>query len=168
MSVFISHNREDREKADQLSALVAASGVKTYYETGDIYGQKGWPLKVGERIASAPYFVLIWSERAALSHIIEFEWNIARLMRRNMLVWRLDETKMPELLEKSAAVFEEDLQGISDAARNASSDESKPKDQAAVAEIVKKLHRFNETKPAQVTRKMRIVFFKSRIANPTF
>jgi hypothetical protein len=33
-------------------------------------------------------------------------------------------------------------------------------------DILKKLSRFNETKPAQVTRKMRIVYFDSRIENP--
>ena len=39
-------------------------------------------------------------------------------------------------------------------------------DAKIVQEVVKKLVRFNETKPAQVTRKMRIVYFNSRIDNP--
>ena len=94
MGVFLSFNREDDKAAKELARRLELTGESVEFERELPYGEKGWPAAVGKSIAANGAFVLIWSENAAISHIIEFEYNMAVLLKRAIFVIPVDESPL--------------------------------------------------------------------------
>src|SRR5438128_2396175 len=57
-----------------------------------------WPRRLGDAIAAAPTFILIWSADAAASDFVDLEWTIAIALKRTMCIIALDETAVPNTL----------------------------------------------------------------------
>lgn len=165
-TLFLSYNRDDREQAIALEAALAAIGVSVLREPGERYGTPGWPQYIGEAIAEHDHFLLLWSKNAAISHIVEFEWNLAMLLSRHLIVLALDDQPLRQPLQPHRTIRSSDVHAAIAEVMDALQAALPPRDEAQIREVVKKLVRFNETKPAQVTRKMRIVYFDSRVENP--
>ena len=164
--IFISSNRHDAEVAEKLEARLRQQHLPFWRADSDFYGTPGWPKTIGEAIAAHDLFLALWSQHAAISHIIEFEWQMAQLLQRRIIALRLDDAPLREKMQPDrhfrwplAPKAEPDFWAI---LRQSAPDF----DADTVQNVIKKLSRFNETKPAQVTRKMRIVYFNSRIDNP--
>lgn len=165
-TIFISSNRHDAAIAEKLEAQLQEHDLAFWRANSEGYGTPGWPKIIGEHIAENDLFLALWSQHAAISHIIEFEWHMAHLLQRRIIALRLDDTPFHEKMQPDHH-FDWPLTADSKAEFWAALRQPLPDiDADAVQDVVKKLSRFNETKPAQVTRKMRIVYFDSRIDNP--
>ena len=58
-----------------------------------------WPKAIGEAIANQAVLRLVWSQRAAQSHFVEFEWTTALALQKPILLCHLDATPLPPALQ---------------------------------------------------------------------
>ena len=166
-SAFLSFNRDDRETAMSLRAALEARNITVSTFPPDFYGQKGWPQRAGESIARHADTVVLWSAHAAISHIIEFEFRMAMLLQRRILVVRLDRSPLRSHLRATVSFrFDNEAGKTTERIAGILATPHAVAEPEAVDAVLKKLSRFNETKPAQVIRKFGIVYEKSRIDNP--
>lgn len=131
------------------------------------YGQPGWPEEVGKRIAAHADFLVLWSANAAASHIIAFEFHMAMLLQRRITALLTDGTLLrPKLVPSHTVSLESTVDHAAEQVARLLQSPPPPADAGRVRDVVRKLARFNETKPAQVMRKLGIVYYNSRIDNP--
>lgn len=165
-TTFISHNRLDLDFVEKLEQALQEKQITTWREKGELYGEKGWPKVIGEAIAAYENFLVIWSKNSAISHIVEYELNMALLMQRKIIAIVLDGAPFRENMAPTYTIHWSSFNTSIKKIMKLLDAPSPRTDAKKIQDILKKLSRFNETKPAQVTRKMRIVYFNSRIENP--
>ena len=102
--VFVSYARHDLSAVQQLERALQTHDVIVWRDQESIYGGQQWPKAIGEAIAAHDYVVLVWSERAARSHFVEFEWNSAIALRKTILPCALDDTPLPPALSAINAI----------------------------------------------------------------
>ncbi|MFQ5627963.1 MAG: toll/interleukin-1 receptor domain-containing protein [bacterium] len=165
-TTFISYNRQDIDFVEQIEHALQENEITTWREKGELYGEKGWPKVIGEAIESHNNFLAVWSKNSAISHIVEFEWNMAILLQRKILAVSLDDSAFRDNMRPTYSVSWLNSENPVKDLLNAIHTPMAEIDTNSIQGVLKKLSRFNETKPAQVTRKMRIVYFNSHIENP--
>lgn len=97
--VFLSYSRNDLAAAKQIQEILQDQGILVWRDQDSIYGGQKWPKAIGEAIAARSLFVLLWSKEAAASHFVEFEWNTALALRKEIIPILLDEQPLPPSLQ---------------------------------------------------------------------
>jgi len=157
--IFISYNKSDHEFAQDLTLSLQEKGMSCADRDQTIYGRKGWPGEIGTAISNCHCHVLIWTKQASISHIIEFEWHIATLLERKLLVIAADATPFRFPTFDFVTIETESPEATVMQIRKELKGHHPTLTEERLESITRKFRRFNETKPAQVTRKMRIIYF---------
>ena len=96
--VFLSYARRDLPALQPLLQDLGAHGITVWRDQDSLYGGQQWPKAIGEAIAAHDVLLLVWSQEAAASHFVEFEWNTALALQKNVLPCLLDQTPLPSAL----------------------------------------------------------------------
>src|SRR5262245_43746691 len=97
--VFLSYARRDLPTLQPLLQNLVANGVTVWRDQDSLYGGQRWPKAIGEAIAAHDVLLLAWSQEAAASHFVEFEWNTALALQKSVLPCLLDQTPLPPALK---------------------------------------------------------------------
>lgn len=115
-TLFLSYSRKDTTLVEQLEAALLAHGHTVWRDVESIRGGEQWPKAIGEAIAANHFFVLMWSQHAAQSHFVEFEWNTALALKKTIVPCLLDDTPLPPSLRAINGIplqnFETGLPGL--------------------------------------------------------
>jgi hypothetical protein len=96
--VFLSYARRDLPTLQPLLQNLVAHGITVWRDQDNLYGGQHWPKAIGEAIAAHDVLLLAWSQEAAASHFVEFEWNTALALQKSILPCLLDHTPLPPAL----------------------------------------------------------------------
>ena len=96
--VFLSYARRDLPSLQAVLQDLAAHGIAVWRDQDNLYGGQRWPKAIGEAIAVHDVLLLVWSQEAAASHFVEFEWNTALALQKRILPCLLDQTPLPPAL----------------------------------------------------------------------
>jgi|RhiMetdeSRZDD1v2_1073273.scaffolds.fasta_scaffold32463_8 TIR domain-containing protein len=96
--VFLSYARRDLPTLQPLLQDLGVHGITVWRDQDNIYGGQQWPKAIGEAIAAHDVLLLVWSQEAAASHFVEFEWNTALALQKSILPCLLDQTPLPPAL----------------------------------------------------------------------
>ena len=112
-SVFLSYARHDLPLVEQLEArLKDAPSLSVWRDQDKIYGGQRWPKVLGEAIADQDIFLLAWSQAAAESHFVEFEWCTAIALKKTIVPCLLDDTPLAPSLRALHAHQPTDIEGL--------------------------------------------------------
>lgn len=102
-SVFLSHNKNDKEDVRRLAATVAATGAHVWFDEWAIGPGDSIPGAIDQGLAQFNVFALVWSQAAANSQWVRSEMDAAitrwvkdRSVRLVPVI--LDPTPLPPLL----------------------------------------------------------------------
>jgi hypothetical protein len=94
VQVFLSYARRDLPTLQDL----VEHGITVWRDQDSLYGGQHWPKAIGEAIAAHDVLLLVWSQEAATSYFVEFEWNTALALQKSVLPCLLDQTPLPPAL----------------------------------------------------------------------
>lgn len=113
-TLFLSYSRKDATIIEQLEAALREHGHTVWRDVESIRGGEQWPKAIGEAIAANDFFVLAWSQHAAQSHFVEFEWTTALALKKIIVPCLLDDTPLPPALTAINGIpFQNFAHGIS-------------------------------------------------------
>jgi hypothetical protein len=98
-TLFLSYARADLALVEPLLRDLAAHGLTVWRDQDSLYSGQRWPRAIGEAIAAQEGFLLVWSQQAAQSSWVEFEWTTALALRKPLLLCHLDATPLPPSLQ---------------------------------------------------------------------
>ena len=98
-TLFLSYARADLDTVAPLARDLAANGVSVWRDQDSLYSGQRWPKAIGEAIAGQDALLLVWSQQAAQSHFVEFEWTTALALQKPVLLCHLDSTPLPPALQ---------------------------------------------------------------------
>ena len=96
--VFLSYARHALPTLQPLLQDLVAHGITVWRDQDNLYGGRLWPKAIGEAIAAHDVLLLVWSQEAAASHFVEFEWNTALALQKSIVLCLLDQTPLPPAL----------------------------------------------------------------------
>jgi hypothetical protein len=164
-SVFVSYATADRAIAEQLSALLAAQEmdgqkISVWRDQEKLYGGQKWPKALGEAIAGQDYVLLLWSQRAAQSHFVEFEWNTAIALKKTIIPCQLDAAPLPPSLTADQGIVVEEPEMALPKIVAALQGQPAPRDPARTSAVVGQLAGIGTTKDKDVAREAKSIFAK--------
>jgi len=96
---FLCHANEDTAIVNKLIERIQTDTMTNIWSTlSENLEDDAHYENTVERIESADKFILIWSESAAVSPEVMFEWTNALNSHQNLVICCLDSTKLPEAL----------------------------------------------------------------------
>lgn len=162
-SVFLSYATADRSIAEQLSALLITreiDGQKIFVwrDQEQLYGGQKWPKALGEAIAGQDCFLLLWSQHAAQSHFVDFEWNTAVALKKTIIPCLLDTAPLPPALAADQGVFVEEPEMAVLKILAALRRQPAPRDPARTSAVLGQLAGIGATKEKDVARQAKNIF----------
>ena len=162
-SVFVSYATADRPIAEQLSALLAdqeihGQKISVWRDQEQLYGGQKWPKALGEAIAGQDYFLLLWSQRAAQSHFVEFEWNTAIALKKPIIPCLLDTAPLPPSLAADQGIVVEEPERAFSKILAAFHRQPAPKDPARTSAVLGQLAGIEATKDKDVAQQVKSIF----------
>lgn len=103
-SVFLSYARRDLSFALKLEQALQNRGISVWRDQKDLGAGDLWAKKTGDALASSDQFVLVWSQEAARSSNVTFEWNAALNANKRIIPIFVDDTPLPPFLLGITAV----------------------------------------------------------------
>lgn len=103
MRSFISHNKNDRDTAHLLAALLVLQGIDVWFDEWDIEPGDSISGGIEKGLTDSDVFVLLWSKNAKRSEWVTAEWK-AFLTRKiaacdlRIIPLMLDDTPLPLLI----------------------------------------------------------------------
>jgi len=98
-TLFLSYARADLDPVAPLAHDLTVNGVSVWRDQDSLYSGQRWPKVIGEAIAGQDALLLVWSQQAAQSHFVEFEWTTALALQKPVLLCHLDSTPLPPALQ---------------------------------------------------------------------
>jgi hypothetical protein len=126
--------------------------------SGEHYGGEQWPKAIGEAIATNDCFLLVWSNSAAQSHFVEFEWNSAIALRKTILPCLLDDTPLPPALSAINALDVRQLDDALPRLLQALQQSVAPPDPRRSADVIAQLRSLPPTGPEEVVQAAKTSF----------
>ena len=137
-----------------------AHGITVWRDQDSLYGGQHWPKAIGEAIAAHDVLLLVWSQEAAASHFVEFEWNTALALQKSVLPCLLDQTPLPPALRAingiDARLPHEALPKILDALQQPVT----PSKAEQKARVIATLEGITTTDPAEVVQTAKAMFMQ--------
>ena len=106
---FLSYENDDLKLIKPVADALAAQGIAVWRDKDKLAGGQKWPKELGEAIAAQDFFLLAWSENAAKSQFVEFEWNTAIALGKTIIPCLLDNTPLPVSLRANQGILIEEL-----------------------------------------------------------
>jgi hypothetical protein len=103
-SVFLSYDRDDLKIVQHITNGLEEQRVSVWRDQERLRAGQKWPKALGDAIAKQDFFLLVWSEHAAESDFVEFEWTIAIALKKTIIPYRLDATALPASLSAHQAI----------------------------------------------------------------
>ncbi len=97
-TLFLSYARADLDQVVALARDLEARGLRVWRDQDNLYSGQRWPKAIGEAIAGQEALLLMWSQRAAQSPWVEWEWTTALALHKPLLLCHLDATPFPPSL----------------------------------------------------------------------
>ena len=139
---------------------LVAHGITVWRDQDNLYGGQHWPKAIGEAIAAHDVLLLVWSQEAAASHFVEFEWNTALALQKSILPCLLDQTPLPPALRAingiDARLPHEALPKLLDALQQPVT----PSKAEQKARVIATLEGITATDPAEVVQTARAMFMQ--------
>jgi TIR domain len=157
-SLFISYSRKDLNVVQQLEQALLAKDHAVWRDQENIYGGQRWPKAIGEAIASRDFFLLVWSQYAASSYFVEFEWNTALALKKVILPCLLDDTPLPPALRAINGVACKDLQTGLPRVLQALQQPLSASDPSHADAVINKLQTIPAAAPEQVVQAAKTIF----------
>ena len=114
--IFISYSSNDRDKAEQLSELLASGGVSVWIDRQGIVGAEKWATEIVEGINSCSTFLLLISPHSIESENVLRELSLASEKRKRVLPVVLKRVLLPSSFEYPLAGLQQvefsDIDGI--------------------------------------------------------
>jgi hypothetical protein len=158
--VFLSYARRDLPALQPLLQNLVAHGITVWRDQDNLYGGQQWPKAIGEAIAAHDVLLLVWSQEAAASHFVAFEWNTALALQKTILPCLLDQTPRPPALSAingiDARLPHEALPKILHALRQPVT----PAKAEQNARVITALSRITTTDPAEVAQTAKAMFMQ--------
>jgi hypothetical protein len=158
-SVFLSYARADLEVVESLVQALAGQRtdgqeISIWHDQEKLYGGQKWPKELGQAIAKNDLFLLAWSQNAAESHFVEFEWNAAIALKKPIIPCVLDNTPLPDLLRAIQSIPANDIKRLLSAfqARAGLADTTRH------IEVIEDLDRITAVDPQEAIRAAKQVF----------
>lgn len=98
-SVFISHSHRDRHEATVLYEALSENGANPYLDQEQLRPGDDLPERIRKGIKGCDTFLLVWSAGAASSEWVQREWDMAYELRKKIVPYVLDGTRLPRTLE---------------------------------------------------------------------
>ena len=158
--VFLSYARRDLPNLRSLLQDLGTHGITVWRDQDNLYGGQHWPKAIGEAIAAHDVLLLAWSQEAAASHFVEFEWNTALALQKSVLPYLLDQTPLPPALRAinsiDARLPHEALPKLLDALQQPVT----PSKAEQNARVITTLGGITATDPAEVVQTARAMFMQ--------
>src|SRR5580704_15511189 len=90
--IFISYSSKDKEKADQLSELLASAGLAVWIDQSGIVGAEKWATEIVEGIKACSTFILLLSPNSVESENVLRELSLASEKNKRVLPVDLEPT----------------------------------------------------------------------------
>ena len=97
--IFISYSSKDKEKADQLSELLASAGLSVWIDQKGIVGAEKWATEIVEGIKACSTFILLLSSHSIESENVLRELSLASEKRKRVLPVDLEQIILPSSFE---------------------------------------------------------------------
>jgi hypothetical protein len=94
-TVFLSYARANLALAEELEREITTRGLTVWRDQEEIRVGARWPKALGEAIAKADAFLLLWSADSAKSDFLELEWTTALALKKAILPCLMDQTPLP-------------------------------------------------------------------------
>jgi TIR domain len=122
--VFISHSSADRATATEIHDALVSDGQKVWFDDSEIQIGVLLSRELQEALRACRVLILSWSEAAAASRWVNFEWIAAHHLHRFILPIMLDGAQLPQCFEQTVRINlaldrEAALRGLSKAVRAA-------------------------------------------------
>jgi TIR domain len=156
--VFISYTRHDLNPVQQIERALQTQDIAVWRDQESIYGGQQWPKAIGEAIAAHDYVLLVWSNSAAQSHFVEFEWNSAIALRKTILPCLLDDTPLPPALRAINAIDVRQLDDALPRILHALQQPLPAPDPARTTDVIAQLRSLAPAEPEEVVEAARSIF----------
>jgi TolB-like protein len=97
--IFISYSSKDKEKADQLSVLLASAGLSVWIDQSGIDVASSWSGEIVDAIESCKAFVVLLSPNSILSNNVIKEVSLAAEQKKKILPLDLEPVELPRDLK---------------------------------------------------------------------
>jgi len=97
--IFISYSSKDKEKADQLSELLASAGLSVWIDKQGIVGAEKWATEIVEGIRACSTFIILLSSNSIESENVLRELSLASEKGKRVLPVDLEPTVLPASFE---------------------------------------------------------------------
>ena len=97
--IFISYSSKDREKAEQLTELLASAGLSVWIDRQGIIGAEKWATEIVEGINSCSTFILLLSTHSVESENVLRELSLASEKRKRVLPVDIESIRLPSSFE---------------------------------------------------------------------
>ncbi len=97
--IFISYSSKDSEKADQLSELLASSGLSVWIDRQGIVGAEQWATEIVEGIKTCTTFIILLSPNSIESENVLRELSLASEKRKRVLPVDIEQVELPSSFE---------------------------------------------------------------------
>ena len=161
-SIFISYSRADLNIVQQFEQALLANGHTVWRDQESLYGGQQWPKAIGEAIASRDFFLLVWSQHAASSHFVEFEWNTALALKKVILPCLLDDTPLPPSLRAINGIFCKDFETGLPRVLQALQQPLPDSASSHANAVINKLQTLSAATPEQVVQAAKMLFAEQR------
>ncbi len=101
--IFISYSSKDREKAEQLTELLASAGLSVWIDQSSIEVSTSWSAEIVDAITSCSAFIVLLSPNSIESHNVIKEVSLASEKRKKILPLDLEPIALPRELEYQLA-----------------------------------------------------------------
>lgn len=101
--IFISYSSKDREKAQQLTELLASAGLSVWIDHSALEVSTSWSAEIVDAINSCSAFIVLLSRHSVESHNVIKEVSLASEKRKKILPLDLEPTTLPRELEYQLA-----------------------------------------------------------------
>ena len=101
--IFISYSSKDKEKADQLSELLASAGLSVWIDQSALDVATSWSAEIVDAINSCSAFIVLLSPNSIESHNVIKEVSLASEKRKKILPLDLEPITLPRELEYQLA-----------------------------------------------------------------
>jgi hypothetical protein len=158
--VFLSYARRDLPTLQPLLQDLVEHGITVWRDQDSLYGGQHWPKAIGEAIAAHDVLLLAWSQEAAASHFVEFEWNTALALQKSVLPCLLDQTLLSPALRAINSIDARRPHEALPKILQALQQPVTPSKAEQNARVITTLGRITATDPAEVVQTAKAMFMQ--------